>query len=246
MHRFSVAALLLLLIVENTFGQNQEFLTWSRVQWQVQLPKKLNLLVETEDRRYLAYWVHNQTMARVGLRHEIIKGLDVYGGFSAFANGSNKPTIPAAAYKIELRPELGIGYKHQKGIATFYHRFRGEFRLSQKSSSSEFSDGFVFFGRLRYQFNSSLQLTAKRGKGPAILWKVSLEPLVIVGKEVNKIAFDQFRVFTGFEMELIKKTLSVEAGYLFLYQKKLGKQEYLSRHILRCSLIYRLDFSRKN
>lgn len=247
MFNFKSAALIsaLFLFTNLSAQTTQQFILWSRIQFQILPGRGWQVMLEAEDRRFPKTWTHQQSMARLGLRKTVWKGLDVYAGFSTFQNGANFPDRPATKYITELRPELGLGYQHVHGTLTIYHRLRGEFRIQQENIKEKLAENYLFFGRLRYQINASVLLNTGKKNGCRIWMKYNAEPMVNVGSIIKGNPLDQMRVYAGFEFEIVKGLLSLEPGYLFIYQKRLNQEEYFLRHIVRTTLFVKFNTEKK-
>jgi hypothetical protein len=90
---------------------------------------------------------------------------------------------------------------------------------------------------LRYRIQARIPL--KKDDAGNIVNTLRLAEEIMLNHKEN--IFDQNRVYVSSEFALSKK-LAVEFGYIYIYQQRFGTDQFLTRHVLRFSVLHRLFF----
>jgi hypothetical protein len=193
---------------------------WIRLYARVKLNDKWSWQTQADNRRFfgetsqpqLQFIAHTEVHRKWGKTTEGSLGFtfsDVWQG--------NLP-VP------ELRPFQEF-YVYQKLSDKWRlsHRFRTEERWFRNYSKDVLTEGYNFKFRVRYMLRTDFQLSKK--------WVLKANDELFYHTD----DFDQNRIYAGLEYKFLKD-LSLEMGYLKLYQKRAYNKGFYDRDNLRVTL----------
>ena len=218
-----------LLAQQNTYTQ---YLYWIRYQNQLSLSPSLTWTNEIDNRRFFTPSVQNQLIAHSHLHYRKGKwdyavGLTLSWGYAS---------RPEKAYEIrsEIRPFLEVNYEVPIKKLTLQNRLRLDDRFISDPGESVWknSENVV---RLRYRLQ--LRIPVKKNEDNVTTISVRIADEIMLNNRFN--TFDQNRIYVTGEF-LVSKTISLEAGYIYIYQQKLSFEEFYNRNVFRFSVLHRL------
>jgi hypothetical protein len=235
--------LFILIVIPNiVLSQNHithQNLMWFRAMTNTSLSKKLFLVNEIDNRRFIDGNIQHHTIQHNHLHFRVNPKFDVAWG-QTFSWQS--PQFPDAEKKLvipEIRPfqEFNFSENSMKNII-FSTRLRIDERFIRKNNGEQLLEGYNFNFRYRTRFQMQILIGKKKKDNVKIIDELMLNS----GKNVN--FFDQNRVYFGFEKFLLKNT-SLEVGYLRWYQQRQTIDTYFQRNIIRFTLLQKLNLAKK-
>lgn len=214
---------------QNVRVQNQ---VWTGIISQVKWNKKWSLLGDIIIRRNEFLDHPSFSFIRVGLARHINDHSFIAAGFGHMWL---EPTVAGWNTKSNehrFYQQYQLSYKWK--TIGFVHRWRNEQRWQEKVINDQHSHQFRFTNRIRYMAGLTLPVSKNR-KFPSI--SVSDELMFHFGKEVIYNHFDQNRLFLGIK-QTISKTLSIDLGYMRIWQKKYSIGQFDLDHCLRLFVYY--------
>ena len=188
---------------------------------------------EGENRRFFDPNVENQLILHSHL-HYRLNDWDFGGGLTLSWIYAQIPEQLYNHSASEIRPFLEVSREHKLGHVFFQNRIRIDNRFLESSVDKSIWEESYYVARLRYRAQLRLVLQQKDGK-PTVGARIGDE--IMLNSKRN--TFDQNRVYVSVDFQLLR-SLSVEPSYVFVYQQRLNKGEFFSRHVLRISLIHRM------
>jgi hypothetical protein len=130
---------------------------------------------------------------------------------------------------------------HGEGIVSVLHRIRTEQRWKDIIANDQKTADKQFSFRLRYlaSFDAAI---FRNDRLPRLV--ISDEVLVQFGKDIVMNAFDQNRLFMGIKIP-VRSYLSLDIGYMNVYQQKSAGYKYDFNNIFRVFFYYTPDFRKK-
>lgn len=240
----AVLFLLLFFVFTATKAQsklvNHQKLYWLRYYSQVNFNSKLCWHNEFDNRKFFENNQQNQFFYHTRLHYKTSKNTEIAAGMTYVRQNSQSPAANSAVIVPEIRPnqEFTFTVPVNKQLK-IQQRVRMDERFIHKSSGKELIEGYNFNLRIRYRLQASYILNKKETKTPTTL-KAWNELMVNVGKIIVYNQFDQNRAYVGVEQNL-SKNISVELGYLHLYQQRPNGFEFFDRDIVRFTLYHKVN-----
>ena len=243
MKRFTIITVLIYLIsYSNTKAQtkqvNKQEQFWTSINSTVKLTKHWGFIADAHVRRtdFLAlpsfyflrgaanYWINPKLAVALGYAHMWVA--PTKAGYTTFAN--------------ENRTYQQLQLLSNAGNVTVLQRLRSEQRWIEKIVQDKKTDTINFTERIRYL--CSLTIPVFKNKHlPSLI--ISDEVCLQFGKHIIYNTFDQNRLFIGIKQNM-SKSLSFDAGYMYLYQQKETGYHYNANKTYRLFFYYMPDFSR--
>ncbi|MBL7818257.1 MAG: DUF2490 domain-containing protein [Saprospiraceae bacterium] len=191
---------------------------WMRVYARVKLNDKWSWQIEADNRRLFGENQQVQFIAHTHLHRKFGKNTEGSLGFSFSEVWQGDLPVP------ELRPfqEFYV-FQNLSKKWRFSHRFRTEQRWFHNYQSTSLTEGYNFKFRMRYMPRLEYRATSKW------IFKSNAELMY------HTDDFDQYRYYGGVEYKILTD-LSLEAGYLKVYQKRANNKGYFDRNNLRVTL----------
>jgi hypothetical protein len=231
-------SLLILLIF--TFFQtpaqiHSQLLYWTRYQLTVNFSPAVYWTSEADNRRFIDPDVENQLIFHSRLHY--LKGpWDFAGGLTLSYAFSQKPEDGYERVVAEIRPVAEVSHELRlKGI-TLMNRFRIDNRFFEVSESESIWENSRYVFRWRYRLQARIPLKMNEQR-QVIGLRVADE--IMFNHTEN--FFDQNRIYCTADFGLNKK-FTLEAGYIYIYQRRFGMEEFFSRHVMRTSLLHKIGW----
>jgi hypothetical protein len=209
-------------------------LYWIRYQNQLNIVPNYYCINEIDNRRFFAPDVENQLIIHSRLHY--IKDRWNFGAGLTFS--WIYAQIPENGYShstAEVRPVVEGTYEFPAGKVLIQQRVRLENRFIEESQEQSVWENSFYVFRIRYRLQARIPLKVNSAGAPAITLRLS-EEIMFNNKENT---FDQNRIYASTEFVLHKK-LTLETGYIFIYQQRFGTDDFFSRHVVRFSIIHNL------
>lgn len=218
----SIVAIALLLLAQQTFGQNSRLITTNQIGWYnyfgtFKVADKWSVHTEYQWRRnnFILDW--QQSLLRVGLNYSLnprILFRAGYGWIETYAYGEI-PLNGAGKDFTEHRTFEMAQLSHKEERVDFSHRFMLEQRFVGRYSlpSRNREDEFPLLHRIRYMVRLQIPLRGHEIKDKTPYIAFYDEVFIGFGKNVNANIFDQNRI--GLLLgRRFNKNFQIEGGYL--------------------------------
>jgi hypothetical protein len=212
---------------------------WLRYSLQLNLSESIYWSNEIDNRRFInpgseqQFITHSVFHCRKN-RWDLGAGITLSWMYSAKA----KDLVTHAT--MEVRPAAEANYEIPLKKWSLQQRFRIDNRFIEQNKLEDVFEGSVYVMRFRYRVQAKIPI---RKDGVATGSSIRLADEIMLNDRKN--TFDQNRVYFTFERP-VGKRISLEAGYVFIYQQRLGKKEFQERHVMRFSIIHRIGLPKRN
>lgn len=216
------------------FGQDRsQNLLWARYQNQLQFSPDVYWNNEVDNRRFIDPDGQHQFIfhSRIHLKKgswDYATGLTLSWAYGQY------PDIPVSHAVLEIRPVAEVSFEHSLRKVLLQHRMRVDNRFIEENKSDDLSGDFRYNARFRYRFQARMLLGS-----PDQERRIGLRFADEFMVNSTENFFDQNRIYLSAEYPLNSKW-SAEAGYIYLYQQRFGREEFLSRHVLRLSVLHKI------
>lgn len=227
---------LFLVAVEICEGQvtHHQTLYWVRYHNTLLFKPSVYWVNEADIRRFIGPDVANQFI----MHSHVHKKAKRWDGALGLTYSRAYAAVPENGYKTvadEIRPFLEVNYDLPFGKVLLQQRFRLDNRFIQTIESQSVLEESIFIQRYRYRLLARIPLLTDEGQ--------TLRLSVRVGDEImlnhTGNTFDQNRIFVLFDYYLNKK-ISLETGYIYIYQQRFRHDDFFCRHVIRFSLFHRI------
>ncbi len=116
-----------------------------------------------------------------------------------------------------------------------YNRVRIDDRFIQSDPDQSVFEESTNILRFRYRLQFRIPLRVDDQQVPTMSLRLADE--IMFNNWQN--TFDQNRVYATIDFAVSKK-LTVETGYIYIYQQRFAREEFFERHVLRLSLLHRI------
>ena len=217
-------------------GQRQvyhENLYWVRYQTNISLSTNKYLNAEIDNRRLFNPDIQNQVIMHLRFHYESGGwdfGAGVTGGLvyaSTAKSGSSQGAV------AELRPVMEGSYEFNARKAAVQNRLRIDHRFIEDDPGQSVISSSDYTPRARYRLQWKNAILKNRNGHPWLGCRISNEIMV----NFQKNLLDQNRIYAACDVS-ISEMFSFEAGYIYVYQQRLGQEgTYFSRNVLRISIL---------
>lgn len=193
-----------------------------------ELSPKLSLSAEIQERINLVPYRQSQMFVKSQVSYELLKDFTLANGLAYYLNTPIDAGLSKSFKVPEIRLNHDFRYNHDLGSVELGHRIRMEERFIRKRSGDSLLSGSRFVERISYLL--SLEYKLRDSKSHDLYLKLSDGIYMNAGKWLAHNAFDQNRFYAGLNYQLLRN-LTVELGYINLYQQRISHVEYLNRNI---------------
>jgi hypothetical protein len=219
------------------FGQSVVYpqaLYWIRYQNHLNITPKFYLNNEIDNRRFFHPDVENQFIIHSRL-HYVKDRWNFSAGLSFSWIYAQIPENGYSHSTAEVRPVIEGAYEFPVRKVLIQQRVRIDNRFIEESQDQSVWENSFYVFRFRYRLQARIPLKANDDGATTISLRLSDE--IMLNNKKN--TFDQNRIYVSTEFVLNKK-LTLETGYIFIYQQRFGTEDFFSRHVLRFSIIHNL------
>ena len=232
-----IVLLAFLLRVAPAFGQSDVYpqaLYWIRYQNHLNILPKLYTINEIDNRRFFNPDVENQLIIHSRL-HYVNKRWNFGGGLTFSWIYAQIPENGYSHSTAEVRPVIEGSYELPLGKAFIQQRVRLDNRFFQENEDQSVWENSFYVFRFRYRLLVRVPLKVNSNGMPTVVLR-AWDEIMLNSKENT---FDQNRIYVATEFS-INKNLTLETGYIYIYQQRFGTDEFFSRHVVRLSLIHNI------
>jgi hypothetical protein len=208
---------------------------WYSYQLNADISDKWGIWFDANYRSQSVFFTNNfQDALRVGMIRKIKPGQSITLGYAFFRH--YRPRTGADEILPENRIWTQYAKSIQQGNLQFSHRLRGELRSIKRGPGlATKNDAYQTFGRLRYQFQTRMNLNTKHS---SLLpgWLILSEEIMLHGGEsIDMHFFDQNRLQALFEWK-VANALFFQAGYMHLIQYQPVQERWRQSHVIRLNV----------
>jgi hypothetical protein len=213
---------------------NSHSIYWLKYQNQLIFNPQTWWTNELDNRRFINPDLQSQFIAHSRL-HFKKRRWDYAAGVSFSWAYTTIPESPVRHATMELRPVMEVSYDLPIKNWVLSQRIRIDHRFIEENKFESVFDESNYIMRIRYRISSRFTLKKSEDGNPMIVGKLADE--IMFNHEEN--IFDQNRI-SGTAEFVINKHWAFETGYIYIYQQRYAREEFLERHVLRFSLLHRL------
>lgn len=228
---------LLLSLAANAQEVHRQGLYWIRYQAHIDLSTKVYWMNEIDNRRFFNPDVQNQFIfhSRIHYRYglwDFGAGLTSSWGFAQIPQNGYEASTP------EIRPVAELSHETLFGKLILLNRIRTDHRFFEAGEGESIWEHSRYVLRFRYRIQAKIPIRNAPDK-KSISFRLA-EEIMLNSKENT---FDQNRIYATWEFYL-NRSFSLEAGYIFIYQQRFGGDDFFSRHVMRFSILQKIDLTR--
>lgn len=212
-------------IKKSVIKQNMAVVAYSS---EFELAPNLPLSAEMQERINLNPYRQSQMFLKSQLSFEAFKDFTFANGLSYYLNTPIDQGLSESFKVPEIRLNHDFKYNQSMKSVELGHRIRMEERFIRNRMGDTLLKGSRFVERISYLL--SLEYKLPGSKKHDLYFKLSDAIFVNAGNGMVHTAFDQNRFYAGLNYQLVKN-LTIELGYINLYQQRLSGVEYLNRNI---------------
>jgi hypothetical protein len=214
---------------------NHQSLYWIRYQNQLFFSPTLYWNNEIDNRRFFSPDVENQLIIHSRL-HRKVKRWDFAGGLTFSWVFAQKPELGYDHAVNEIRPVVEGSHEFPLGKVFLQNRIRLDNRFFQEDpDKSVFEESFYVF-RFRYRAQVRIPLKQNAENISRITLRIADEIML----NHTGTTFDQNRIYVSADF-YVTKSISLETGYIYIFQRRFNTDEYFERHVVRFSMLHKLQ-----
>lgn len=183
-----------------------------------------------------------QFLVRTAVTYFIKENLRVNVGY---ALAEHFPPVGLKTARTEHRPWQQISWTQKYPALTTVQALRLEQRFNERIADDVKREGYNYHFRLRYNLSFLIPLRGKEIALRTPFLVISDEILLNLGEIITYNTFDQNRFFTGMGYQFTPK-VSVQAGYMYVFQQQASGNNYFSTHAIRLFVFHSLDFRNRD
>lgn len=228
--------LLLALCAATLSGQTRtQTLYWLRYQNLLTFSPRLSWNNDIDNRRFIGPDVQNQLIFHSRLHYRI----DRWDFATGITYSVAYAAIPENGYDhslAELRPVAEVTYEIPLRKSFLSQRLRLDNRFFQETAEESVLEESFFV--MRYRYRIQYRTALKRNDSNVTTIGLRIADEIMVNDRQN--FYDQNRIYVTGEF-MLSRHFSLEAGYIYIHQQRLGRDEYFSRNVLRFSVLHRIN-----
>jgi len=196
----------------------------------LELSAKWSLNFDLSERIFIDPVKQSQMFFKTQLGFELFKNFGFGHGIAYYLNSPGDPEFSSVLKVPEIRLNHDLGFSHNLRTIHLSHRYRMEERFIRKKLDNSLIDGYRFVERISYMLSIKCKLLNSKNHGHDIYLNLSDGIYANTHKGIIYNSFDQNRFYAGLNYQVVKN-LSIELGYINLYQQRMSRVEYLNRNI---------------
>ncbi len=217
---------------------NYQTQSWTSINSTLRFTNRLGIIMDVHERRNNLFADNSFHFLRTGVQYWMKENVTLS---LAYGHLWLAPNVAGwHSWSNENRIHEQIQMTTSVGASHMLQRLRLEQRWQQKIVADNYA-GIKFTNRFRYLIGFSIPVT-KIPHYPSFV--ISDEMCVQFGKEVVYNTFDQNRFFIGGKQQLTKN-LSLDIGYMLVYQQKTSGILYDENSTFRLFFYYSPDMRKK-
>ncbi len=214
-------------------------LYWLSYQNQLYFTPKLYWTNNVDNRRFINPDAENQFIIHSRLHYKSGKW-DFGGGLTLSSIYTQRPENKSTHIATELRPVVEVSYEQPIGKVFLQNRVRLDNRFLETSSQESIFEDYNYVLRFRYRLQMRMPLL--KNKDNITFLQLRLSDEIMLNHKEN--LFDQNRIYATVDY-IVNKNFTIEAGYIYIYQQRFGKDEFYSRNVIRLGLQHKIFIKKK-
>jgi hypothetical protein len=215
----------------NIYQQTQY---WLRYQLQLNFSPQLYWNNEADNRRFINPDVETQLIFHSRLHYK--KGAwDFASGVTLSYAFASRPEIGYKNSTTEIRPVAEAAHEILLNRFSIQNRFRIDNRFFEVNEDESIWRESRYVTRLRYRLQFRIPI-----KKTDDVQKIGLRIADEIMVNAQENFFDQNRIYASTDFYISKK-ISMEVGYIYIYQQRFTTDDFFKRHILRFSVSHRIN-----
>jgi hypothetical protein len=178
------------------------------------------------------------SVLRAGITYYVNNQFTFTNGYAQLWLSPNNTNYKAVINENRIYQQFQLQSHANK--VSLLHRIRNEQRWQTRVSNDNPTDTINFSNRIRYLLNITIPIFKNKNLPSIVL---ADELMFQFGKHIVYNTFDQNRWYIGLKQP-ISSVLSVDFGYMNLYQQRENGFEYVNNHTLRLFVFYNPNFSK--
>lgn len=211
---------------------NQQVQFWTSINTLARVSDKWGIVGDFHIRRNNFIKDPSFYFIRFGANYWVKKNFTLVGGYGHMWLASAAADDFLFTNENRIYEQAQVSSKW--GKVSVLNRLRNEQRWRQKLIDGEKSDQWGFSNRVRYLLSFTFPVFSNP-KAPSLV--LADELLVQFGKDIVYNTFDQNRLFLGMKQNL-SKVMSMDFGYMLVYQQKGSGYQYDMNHTIRLFFYY--------
>lgn len=211
-----------------------QYAYWLRYQAQVVFSPALQWNTEIDNRRFFDPDVALQFITHTRLHYRTGRW-DFGGGLTYSVAFAQKPEEGFDQGISEIRPVIEVNHETPLGHIFMYNRVRIDDRFIQSDPEESVFQESTNIVRFRYRLLFRIPLLYDDKQQAKLTLRLADEIMFNNWKNT----FDQNRIYATIEFP-VSARLSIETGYIHIYQQRFGRDDFFERHVLRFSFLHRI------
>ncbi len=213
---------------------NDQALYWIRYQNQLIFSPKIYWTNEVDNRRFFHPDVQNQTIFHSHLHYKKNRW-DFGGGMTLSWVFAQKPENGSSNVVTEIRPVIEVNHELPIGKIFLQNRIRVDSRFLEEDSEKNIFEESIYVWRFRYRIQFRIPIIKNTENVPRVTLRIADE---IMFNHIRN-TFDQHRIYASADL-FLSKSISLETGYIYIYQQRFGGDEFFQRNVLRFSILHKI------
>lgn len=213
---------------------NHQSLYWIRYQNQIAFSRKLYWNTEIDNRRFFDPDVQNQFIIHSHLHYRKNKW-DVGTGLTLSWAFAQKPEIGYDHAVNEIRGVMEVSHELPLGKIFFQNRIRLDHRFFQEDAEKSVLEESFYV--LRFRYRAQLRIPLKKNEANTTIVTLRVADELMLNHTRN--TFDQNRIYLTTDF-YISKSITLETGYIYIYQQRFGQNEFFERHVARFTFLHKI------
>jgi hypothetical protein len=206
---------------------------WLRYSETININSHVYWINEFDNRRFFNPDTENQLIIHSRIHRKT--GRWDYGGGIALSWAYNTKAEDHTHHATnEVRPQAEVNYEIPFKRWSLSQRVRLDNRFIEEDKYATVFDGSTYDLRMRYRIQAKVPLQ----KDERWFSSARLSNEIMINDRKN--TFDQDRIYFAIDHNLSKK-FTLETGYIYIYQQRFGKDEFLQRNVLRLSIFHKFS-----
>ena len=134
----------------------------------------------------------------------------------------------------EIRGVTEASHQFQLGKVSVQNRLRIDHRFFQEDPAKSVFEESFFVMRFRYRAQIGIPLILVNNE---TLLGLRLANEIMLNHTGN--TFDQNRIYVTFDYKVMRN-LTVEGGYIYIFQQRFGTDAFFERHVIRVTLLHKI------
>lgn len=204
-----------------------------------QVSPKWSIMSDVQERNFITPIKQNQLSLRTQVQYNLGHDWTAAGGTSYVLTRAGDPTSLSTLVIPEIRINQDLNYKQKFSSFSFGHRYRMEERFIRKTMNDTLIEGHKFIERLSYTLSFEFNLLRSKNKFRSLAFKASDGIFINASKQIVYNTFDQNRFYTGLNYQMYKN-ISIEMGYINIFQQRSSGNEFYNRNIASFSISHKM------